>query len=305
MGFKKATKLQIKLRGAVFGPSGSGKTMTALRILTGMGCKKIAVIDSERGSSLRYADRFDFDQVDLETKEVGEYISFITEATAQGYDGLLIDSMSHAWQKILDMVDKLAKAKYNGNSFRAWSEGTPLQNKFIDAVLNFDGHLMATMRSKTEWSLEKNDKGKVAPVRVGLAPSQGKEIEYEFDFLMEMSPNHYCTIIKDRTGMFQDEIIEQPGEEFGKKLADWLAQGEEPPPPPKVYSEEDVKIEILKRIMKSDTMTKWHNAQKWMQAQEWYEAHKAFAAKTFSEAYKNWSENEPEKQESAQPAENS
>ena len=87
MGFKKATKSKIKLRGALSGPSGSGKTMTSLRILTGMGCKKIAVIDSERGSSLRYADRFDFDQIDLDEKTVEEYIRWINEAQREGYDG--------------------------------------------------------------------------------------------------------------------------------------------------------------------------------------------------------------------------
>ena len=237
MGFTKATKTKIKLRGAIFGPSGSGKTMTSLRILTGMGCKKIAVIDSERGSSLRYADRFEFDQLDLETKQVEEYIHWIIEAEKAGYDGLLIDSLSHAWSKILELVDRLAKTKYRGNSFRAWAEGTPLQNAFIDSVIGFNGHLIGTMRSKTEWALEQNSKGKVAPVRVGLSPNQGKEIEYEFDYLLEMNPEHFCTVIKDRTGKFQDKIIDKPDESFGKEIANWLLEGADAPenPQPPAY----------------------------------------------------------------------
>jgi hypothetical protein len=79
------------------------------------------------------------------------------------------------------------------------------------------------MRSKTEWSIESDGKGKQKPVRVGLAPEQGKGIEYEFDLLLEISPDHIGRVIKDRTGKFQDELLEKPGEEFGKALAKWLA----------------------------------------------------------------------------------
>ncbi len=63
--FTKATKSSAKLRAALFGPSGAGKTLTALRIAAGLG-GAIAVIDTERGSASKYADRFSFDVLDLE-----------------------------------------------------------------------------------------------------------------------------------------------------------------------------------------------------------------------------------------------
>jgi hypothetical protein len=66
-------------------------------------------------------------------------------------------------------------------------------------------------------------------VRVGLAPEQGKGIEYEFDLLLELSPDHVGHVIKDRTGKFQDVLLEKPGEDFGQALAAWLSgpqQGE-------------------------------------------------------------------------------
>lgn len=223
MNFQKASKKEAKLRCAIFGPSGAGKTFTALRIATGMG-GNIAVIDTERGSASKYADRFEFDVMELGSPQIDNYVEGIMLAGKAVYDILIIDSLSHGWQELLEEIDRLAKTKYKGNTWSAWSDGTPHQKKLINAILSYPGHIIATMRSKTEWTIAENN-GKRTPQRVGLAPEQGKGIEYEFDLLMEMSPDHICSILKDRTGMFQDKMIEKPGEDFGKELIDWLSDG--------------------------------------------------------------------------------
>lgn len=220
--FQKATKAKSKLRLAIFAPAGGGKTFTALSLATGIG-GPIAVIDTERGSASKYADRFEFDAAELEHPNIDSYIEYINGA--KDYNVLIIDSLSHGWQELLQEVEKIAKAKYRGNTWSAWSEGTPKQRALVDTILRFPGHVIATMRSKTEWQAEKTSDGKSKPVRVGLAPEQGKGIEYEFDMLMEMSTEHYANIIKDRTGQYQDAMIEKPGEELGKKLAQWLDDG--------------------------------------------------------------------------------
>jgi hypothetical protein len=224
MSFQKATKEKSKLRLALFGPSGSGKTFTALRVATGMG-GKIAVIDTEFGSASKYADRFNFDTVTLRIPNVDNYMTLIREAGNAGYGVLIIDSMSHGWQELLEQIDQIAKTKYKGNTWSAWNEGTPLQKDFVRTILACPCHIIATMRSKTEWSVQTGDNGKSRPVRVGLAPEQGKGIEYEFDMLMELSTDHTAEVIKDRTGKYQDKIIQKPGEEFGKELAAWLNDG--------------------------------------------------------------------------------
>lgn len=223
--FQKATKTKAKLRLAIYGTAGSGKTFSALRIATGIG-GKIALIDTERGSANKYADRFEFDIAELDTKDIESYTKAIK--TADGYDVLIIDSLSHAWQDLLDKVEKIAQARFRGNTWSAWSVLTPQQRDFIDSILNYNGHIIATMRCKTEWALSQEN-GKSKPTRIGLAPEQGKNIEYEFDLLIEISPEHFATILKDRTGKYQDKIIEKPGEEFGKELKDWLNEGAEIP----------------------------------------------------------------------------
>ena len=226
--FQKAEKAQSKLRLALFGPPGSGKTMTALRMATGMG-GKIALIDSEHATASKYSDRYTFDVLNLQKKNIAEYTEAIQAAGASGYNVLIIDSLSHAWQELVEDMEKLAKAKYNSNTFRAWGEGTPSQRDFTETILTYPGHVIATMRSKIEYSIERDDKGKTVIEKKGRAPEQGKSIEYEFDLLMELTQTHRAFISKDRSGKYQDKEYDQPGEALGKELAAWLSEGKAVP----------------------------------------------------------------------------
>ena len=225
--FQKASKAKTRARIALDGPSGSGKTFTALRVARGLAGPSgtVAVIDTERRSAEKYADRFAFDVCNLTDHSPAAYCAAIRDA--HGFDVLVIDSISHAWDSLLEDVERIAKARYRGNSWSAWSEGTPIQKRFLNSILDFPGHVIATMRVKTEWTTSENDQGKKVPVKLGLAPLQGKSIEYEFDLLMELSREHIGTVAKDRSGRFQDQAIEKPGEEFGRELAEWLSDGVE------------------------------------------------------------------------------
>lgn len=240
--FKKATKKQAKLRLALFGVSGSGKTYSALRLAKGLG-GSIAVIDTENHTACKYSDRFDFDVCECEKASINNIVNLLNEASE--YDVLIIDSLTHAWDELLEEVNRIAKTKFGGNSWSAWSEGTPKQRAFIKALLDFKGHLIVTMRSETSWEVTENDKGKKVPVRIGTAPKQGKSIEYEFDMLMQLSQDHSALVLKDRTGKYQDECIDLIDEELGKQLGEWLSDGE-------VVKEEktltDSDVEIFKQM---------------------------------------------------------
>lgn len=246
--FKKATKKQAKLRLALFGVSGSGKTYSALRLAKGLG-GSIAVIDTENHTACKYSDRFDFDVCECEKASINNIVSLLNEASE--YDVLIIDSLTHAWDELLDEVNRIAKTKFGGNSWSAWSEGTPKQRAFIKALLDFKGHLIVTMRSETSWEVTENDKGKKVPVRIGTAPKQGKSIEYEFDMLMQLSQDHSALVLKDRTGKYQDECIDLIDEELGKQLGEWLSDGE-------VVKEEktltDSDVEIFKQMSDIEDM---------------------------------------------------
>lgn len=217
--FHRATKRGTKLRCAIYGPAGSGKTFTALRMATGIG-GRITLIDTEHQTASKYADRFTFDVCDLQDRSVDGYRCAIVAAAPCSV--LIIDSLSHGWGELLQEIDKLAATRFRGNKWAAWSEGTPKQKALIETILGFPGHIITTMRSTTEWQTV-NEGGRAKPQRVGLKPEQRAGIEYEFDLVIELSPNHIGEITKDRSGKYQDALIEKPGEEFGRELAAWLA----------------------------------------------------------------------------------
>jgi hypothetical protein len=219
--FQTATKENTFARIALFGPSGGGKTYSALAIASGLG-QKIALIDTERRSARKYSDRFAFAVCDLDDRTIGGYLKAIESAAAAKFDVLIIDSMTHAWQELLTEIDNIAAHQFKGNTWGAWRVGRPLQRKFIDAILSYPGHIIATMRSDTEWALEQGNNGKMKPVKVGLKPIQDKGMDYEFDTVLEISTEHIATITKDRTGKFQDQTIDKPGKEFGQAFAAWL-----------------------------------------------------------------------------------
>jgi hypothetical protein len=224
-GFKKATKKQAKLRMALVGPSGGGKTYTALAIAAHLG-KRVAVIDSERGSASLYSDRFEFDVNELLNKEPAGYVAAIRGAAQAGYDVLIVDSLSHAWQELLDKVDRIAQSGFKGNKWSAWSEGTPEQNALVDALLDFPGHLIVTMRARTEWEIVEDERGKKKPQKIGLAPIQRKGVEYEFTVVLYVSEGGRSVLVdKTRCPALEGKVFKQPGKDIAEILTGWLNDG--------------------------------------------------------------------------------
>jgi hypothetical protein len=231
MSFQKAEKKKSWLRLGIAAPSGGGKTYTSLRIATGIAKEigsKVAVIDSEKGSASLYADKFEFDVLELDNPyTVDKYVEAIKSAEKAGYKVLLVDSMSHAWKRILEEIELLTNTKYKGNSYRAWSEGTPMYEKLVDAMLSFKGHIIMTSRSKTEYVQEKDSNGRTVINKVGLGVQNRADFEYECTMFLEGTHDHYFTFSKDRTGKYQDKIIHKPDEKLGEELVEWLNGGVE------------------------------------------------------------------------------
>ena len=229
--FRKATKTQSRLRLALIGPSGSGKTFSALAIASCLG-KSIAVIDTEHGSASKYADLFQFDSCELTSFHPQNYMNAIREAA--DYDVLIIDSLSHAWMGrdgTLEQVDRIAKRNHNNNTFAAWRDVTPMHNQLVETMLAFPNHLIATMRSKTEYVIETNDKGKAVPRKVGMAPIQRDGLEYEFDVCGEMNLDNELIISKSRCPALSGQVISKPGEQMALLLKEWLNTGAPAPKP--------------------------------------------------------------------------
>lgn len=236
MQFQKATKKQAKLRLGLIGMSGSGKTYSSLKIAAHLG-GRVALIDTERGSASKYAGLFEFDTLELDTFSPQTYIEAIRAAGAAGYDILIIDSLSHAWfgkGGALEMVDNAAKRSQSHNSYVAWREVTPLHNQLIDAILQVPCHVIATMRAKSEYVMDKDERtGKTMPRKVGLAPIQRDGMEYEFDVVADMTAELDMVVSKSRCPALTGAVINKPGKEVADTLKAWLTDGAPEPQSPK------------------------------------------------------------------------
>jgi hypothetical protein len=238
--FQKATRKKAKLRLALIGPSGSGKTYSALELATGLG-GRIAMIDTERGSGDLYADRFVYDTLQLEPPFTPQkYIQAIKGAEDEGYNVVIIDSLSHAWAGeggILDIHDNITKSSRSSNGYVAWKDVTPQHEKIINAILGSSLHVIGTIRTKTAYEVVEDERGKKAPKRIGLAPIQRQGMEYEFTCVLDLAvDSHVASASKDRTGLFdaQHFVIT---EKTGEQLLQWLESGEEPAPRVDPYAE--------------------------------------------------------------------
>lgn len=231
--FVPARQEQSRLRLAITGPSGSGKTWTALLIaeqLAALRGGKIAFLDTEGRSARKYAGRFSFDVLDLsQNYDPKRYIQAILAAALYDYAVIVVDSFSHAWNGVggvLEIVDRAGK-KMGGNDFAGWSQGRPAQNQLVDALINADIDIIGTMRSKTDWVLETDERGKTKPVKRGLAPVQSADFEYEFDVVINLDMTHTMSISKSRCHDLVSEEEYRDTAYVATSLYNWLGAGEE------------------------------------------------------------------------------
>jgi hypothetical protein len=224
--FKKATRDSVKLKVGIDGPSGSGKTDGALAIAKGItNGGHIAVIDSENESASYYADRYDFDTVPLENGDATALGKLITLAVDEKYDALVIDSLSHVWLSILAAKDAYNASNPSQNSYTTWGmpQFGPRWEKLMRHILNAPIHIVATMRSKQAYELVDNERGKKAPVKLGLQPQVRDGAEYEFGLVFSVNIQHRAVATKDRTGLFSpDELVDLRSRELHSKLIEWM-----------------------------------------------------------------------------------
>ncbi len=224
MPFRKAERKKAKLRLAITGPAGSGKTYGALLIAQGLG-GKIAMIDTENGSGDLYADMCNYDICNLNAPfDPRRYIDIIHEAEKAGYNVIIIDSLSHAWNGqggLLDLQNKIAETSKSNNTYVSWAKITPIHNAFVETMLASPCHIIATMRSKTDYVQGKNDRGYTEIRKVGMAPVQREGMDYEFGTVFDLTPEHTASVSKDRTGIFDGKFFTISAD-TGKILRDWL-----------------------------------------------------------------------------------
>lgn len=237
--FTTVTRARSKARIAVTGPSGAGKTLSALYLAYGFtgDWGRIALIDTEHERGRFYANRSDLGTGEFLYAALtppytpDKYIDYVKSAAqAVGENGVvIIDSFSHAWDNeggVLDIKSEIAK-RQGKNDYTAWDEAGKVQNNLVNTLLSVPCHTIITMRTKMAYAMEINDRGKTVPVKIGLAPVQRENTEYEFDICFQISREHTACASKDTTFLDKWSGIITP--ELGKQLREFLEQGEDLP----------------------------------------------------------------------------
>ena len=228
---KKAQRKQVKLRLNLSAPSGAGKTYSALLMAKGIVGEwdKIAVIDTENGSASLYDHLGEFNVIDLQPPFSPErYIEAIDACINAGIECIIIDSSSHEWSGAggcLEINEKLAAAKFKGNTWSAWSETTPRHDRFVNHVLQCNAHIITCTRSKMETVMGEDKKVK----KVGMKDLQRDGWEYELTVSLTIDRDtHMAIASKDRTELFEGKDPFVITEQTGELIRQWCEKGIEP-----------------------------------------------------------------------------
>jgi len=173
-----AERGSLPLRMSLAGVGGAGKTLTSLLIARRLaGDGGIALIDTEAGSSQLYATKVPGGFQVLTLPSVVDPVTMVDamkEAEGTKAKVLILDGASAEWAGALEMVDN--------QKFKGWAMVTPLHNKFYDAIRGWPGHVIATVRRKTEYQVSASG----APKKIGLTYVQRDGWDYELDLVVNL-----------------------------------------------------------------------------------------------------------------------
>lgn len=217
-----AVRPSLKARLMLSGPAGAGKTYTALEIASVLG-ENTLVIDTERESSLTYADEFTFTHLPWHEPFDPRELAAELPKAAVDFDVIVIDSLTHFWGGQGGTLD-IADGKFGG-----WKTARPAQNDIVQSILATPAHIIVCVRAQIEHVQELDTKtGKQVVKKLGLSPKQDKDLEYELNLAAEIDIDHRISISKSRTTAVPVGRTFAPmhARDLAKQYGAWLESGE-------------------------------------------------------------------------------
>ena len=230
----------------IYAMSGGGKTLTGLEFGTWMAEQlggRLAVIDTERGSSALYAPsgeddkpgvhEYDFDVFYLEGPyNAQSYINAIEAAeNSPEHKVLLIDSGSPLWNGtggVLETSDQLKKTKFRGDGFRAMAAAKKqIYNPWVEAIIDANIHIVVTLRTKHAYAIGKDENDRTTIERLGLDPRMEESFIYELDLVGNMSDGTWTTE-KTRFVYYDGKMQYHPDGEFIRPFFEWVRGQDDP-----------------------------------------------------------------------------
>lgn len=201
--FRKVERQKVKASIMIEGLQGSGKSGLALAFAKVL-CddwNNIYCIDTEN-QSLDLFDGIklhdgevvkDFNKVDL-TPEDGfapsNYMTLREDAIKAGAEVVIMDSISHMWNRKGGLLDKVTEAQASGlDNYRSWGTDENRREKelIFDLVRSHQAHIITTVRSKEKFGLEFDEtRNKNKVVSLGEQQIQQEGLKYEPDLVLRM-----------------------------------------------------------------------------------------------------------------------
>lgn len=230
--FKPAVRQGVKALINLYGPSGCGKTYSAIQLMRGLVGPdgRIGFIDTEAGRGSHYAHLTPYDRADLAPPfSPDRYREAIEAAEEAGYDGLILDSISHEWEGeggVLEWAESI-ELRTNKSGLHCWNKPKGAHKKLINRLLRSRLHIIFCARAR-EKPKQVNNNGRNEIISDGFQPIVEKNFPYEM--LISVGMTDAAPGVPDLT--LQKKIPgelapafpagKQIGIETGKMLAEWL-----------------------------------------------------------------------------------
>lgn len=250
--FHKAARQKLKASIMIEGLQGSGKSGLALLIAKALtdDWDKIYAIDTEnrsldlfQGIKMNTGDSFgEFNKVDLTIEDgyaPSNYLALRDEAVKAGAEVIIMDSISHMWNRKGGLLDLVAEAQANGlDNYRSWGTEKNRKEKELlnDIVRCKDAHIITTVRIKEKFGMEYDEtKGKTTVVSLGEQQIQQDGLKYEPDLVLRMvnpgnmdGTNPIVYVIKSRYAILKTGEEYEITKELLTQLRGYLEEGIDP-----------------------------------------------------------------------------
>ena len=263
--FRKAARQKLKASIMIEGLQGSGKSGLALLIAKALTSDwdKIYAIDTEnksldlfQGIKMNTGETFgDFNKVDLTMSDgyaPSNYLALRDAAISAGAEVIIMDSISHMWNRKGGLLDLVAEAQASGlDNYRSWGTDKNRKEKELlsDLVRCSDAHIITTVRTKEKFGMEFDEtKGKNKVVSLGEQQVQQDGLKYEPDLVLRMvSPgnmdgtNPVVEVLKSRYAILRTGDEYEITAELLGQLRGYLEEGIDPEEIFKAQREEVIK----------------------------------------------------------------
>ena len=250
--FRKVERQKVKASIMIEGLQGTGKSGLALAIakVLSKDWSKIYAIDTENqsldlfdGIKLSTGEEVkDFNKVDLTVDDgfaPSNYMKLREAAIADGAEVVIMDSISHMWNRKGGLLDKVSEAQAQGlDSYRSWGTDENRKEKelIFDLVRSPKAHIITTVRDKEKFGMEFDEtRGKNKVVSLGEQQVQQEGLKYEPDLVLRMisagAPDGTAPVAEVLKSRY---TILRVGEEYEftaellEQLRQYLAEGADP-----------------------------------------------------------------------------